>query len=205
MVSYKTRFWITTILIYASSFISGMTDCIKSVTVVDMKLLFGADDSLYSLLLSVVLIGYMLSSATCSFSVAHFGYRTVLTLGLALCYLGDISSMFINSFQLGIVTQFVAMAGVGMLDNAVGSLCSKLFVEHSGVYMSYMGFFYGIGATVGPLIAGWIDTLCPDYTFRAVYLWISFIPLLVAIVTLLAPLALNYPNDPIPTSSMFWL
>ncbi|KAK8803796.1 hypothetical protein WA158_001490 [Blastocystis sp. Blastoise] len=189
----KFQFWIMTTAVYFTCFVSGFADSVRGVAIPVAMTFFNADNEIYGLYVTITLFGYVIFSSLSGFLEVSIGFKWSLVIGCICCFLGSVTTIFVNDFRWILVTQSLTMAGVGTVDTVYSSLGTYLFTEHIAVYMSIMGVLYGVGGMSGSFIAGVILEHYSDYSFRGVYFFVSIILLIISIIVSSCPFALRFP------------
>jgi len=82
------------------------------------------------------------------------GRKTILCSGLGLLALGQLAIGLSPSILTLAVGLFAAGLGAGLFEAAVNSLISDLFPSRRGFALNSMHLFWGVGASLGPMLAG---------------------------------------------------
>lgn len=140
------------IIIYLSFISLGLPDTIIGVTIPALQNDFGISLAAGGLLSMIVILGTVVSSFLSDRIINRLGtgrivFISCLTTGLAL--LGFSHS---PSFYLLLILAFPLGFGGGTVDVALNNYVAHHFKAH---HMNWLHSFWGVGATVGPIIMAW--------------------------------------------------
>ncbi|NPV53599.1 MAG: MFS transporter [Firmicutes bacterium] len=93
--------------------------------------------------------------------------RRVLILGLAIMACGLLGFGFSPSFGLMLVSSFVLGMGCGITEGTVSALVADLNPERKGFFLNLSQVFFGLGALLGPFIAG--SLVASNLSWRVMY------------------------------------
>ena len=191
----KKQFWLLVFTAYACMFGQGFTDNTRSVSYPLIRDDLHLSSTQYGSLQAMAQFSYLFWSLLTAVSLQKFGFKIVIVAAFVISILGSIGTSFSFSYLMIILTQFVATASIGSLDDAPHALSSILFKTNTGVLMLLLHSCYGIGAIVGPAYAGIISRLMPSYSYRGISI-MSCIPMLIlTIIILFIPFAIKKPQE----------
>ncbi len=107
------------------------------------------------LLASIVGIGFC-STLLGGVASDRAGKKAILCSGLGLAAVGQLTIGLSPSVEVFAVGLFAAGIGSGLFEAAVNPLVSDMFPSRKGFALNSMHLFWGVGAFMGPMIAGTI-------------------------------------------------
>jgi fucose permease len=179
--SNKRSFVTMLLIVYATMLLFGVIENIKGVSFPLIKAAFGATYDAQGGLVSFSWYGYVCFCLVAALALQRFGSRRSLLLGYLLVGLGCVAVLFAPSFLTVTLALMVLWMGFGFFEVGTNALATRAFAGKNAAYMSLMHFFYGLGAVLGPRLAGVLVTSFKA-DFRGVYL-AALVP--VVVVTLL--------------------
>jgi len=129
-------------------------------------------------------LGYLFTVIGGSLS-DRYGETAVLTLSFVLLSVPIGFMTIANTYLMCYVLLFVAGIGGGFVEASVNPLLSNMYPEKRGMALNILHAFWGVGALVGPAIAGL--TISTLHSWRVVYSISAalYIPLILVIIRLL--------------------
>lgn len=149
----KRSFILFTIAVFATGAVNGFADNLKGTALPRIQEEFLLTELHLGLLLALNATGYV---AACSFTAAlarKIGMRTCLYAGLVVIFISGVCICYSPDYTMLLVGFFVLNIGFGMLDISVGVLAAEVFTKRTGTMLNLMHFFYGVGATLSPIIS----------------------------------------------------
>ncbi len=157
------------IIIYATMFLFGLVENIKSVSFPLIKSEFGVPYDSQGGLVSMTWFGYVIFSLVASLFMLRFGIKRSILAGYILVCSGAVATLAAPTFWLAGLSLLVVNAGFGFFEVGTNALGTVVFTRRAALMMNLMHFFYGFGAILGPKTAGiFTDVLAMNW--RQVYL-----------------------------------
>jgi len=177
-----------TIAVFSCFAILGVADNIRGTALPRIQDEFSLTELHLGLLLTANSVGYI---TACTFTAAlarRIGMKTCLVAGLSVIVLAGVCVCYSPGFAVLVLGFFILNVGFGMLDISAGIIAARIFTKRTGMMMNIAHFFFGIGATMSPLIStGLMAARFGDFLlgWRYTYLLILSFALVPAIPTLL--------------------
>ncbi len=171
------------ILIYATMVLSGLTETAKAITLPAIKANFGISYLETGNLVSITTFAYV---GVCFFATIYMkkiGIKYALLTGYLILITGFLMNLFALNYGIVTVAIVILTSSFGMFEVGNNALAMKLFVKRTALLFSFMHFFYGIGAIVGPYVAVWILSI-PFVAsngisaWRYIYIFLSVLPVI---------------------------
>jgi fucose permease len=105
-------------------------------------------------MVSMLSLSYMGFSIVAGIFLGRFGIKPAVLSGFAVLILGLFSIFFMPGFFSTAAALVLVFAGFGFFDVGINALASRAFTSKTAMLMNMLGAFYGIGAIIGPKIAG---------------------------------------------------
>jgi fucose permease len=146
---------------------------------------YRVNEATIGLLFFASAIGYFLSALSSGFLTARLGQRWYLVTGSALFLLCCLLLALKPAFALVLVIRLFMGIAVAMMEAGLNLFLTTL--SNTTALLNYLHAFYGVGALLGPLIAGAILALSFGWN-AAFFAWALFsLPLLLGLFTLFQP------------------
>lgn len=187
------------IIIYATMFLFGLVENIKSVSFPLIKAEFGVPYDSQGGLVSMTWFGYVIFSLLASLFMLRFGIKRSILAGYLLVAGGALATLVSPSFWLAGLSLMVVNAGFGFFEVGTNALGTVVFTRRAALMMNLMHFFYGFGAILGPKTAGVFTDLL-NLNWRQVYLAI-ILPIAVVFFLILFNRFKVHPSQEDPTDS----
>jgi fucose permease len=156
-------------IIYATMFMFGLVENIKSVSFPLIKSEFGVPYDSQGGLVSMTWFGYVIFSLLASLFMLRFGIKRSILAGYILVISGAIATLAAPTFWLAGLSLMVVNAGFGFFEVGTNAMGTVVFTRRAALMMNLMHFFYGFGAILGPKTAGLFTDLL-EMNWRQVYL-----------------------------------
>jgi fucose permease len=134
--------------------IFGLIENIKGVSYPLIKAEFDASWEQQGFMVSMLSLSYMGFSIVAGIFLGRFGIKPALLSGFVVLLLGLFSIFFMPGFFSTAAALLLVFAGFGFFDVGVNALASRTFTSKTAILMNMLGAFYGIGAILGPRVAG---------------------------------------------------
>jgi fucose permease len=166
-------------------FLFGFLENIKGVSYPLIKTEFGVSYDEQGRMVSLLSFSYTFFCVVAGFILSRFGVKKVYLLGFIFALLGLLSVFFAPNFWISAVCLFFVFSCFGLFEIGINGLASILFTKKAALFLNLLHFMYGVGAILGPRVAG---ILCgtEGMSWRHVYLFsiplvlVFFIPAAVA-------------------------
>jgi fucose permease len=162
------RLWLI-IIAFGVSLIFGVVENIKGVSFPLIKAEFGASYEQQGALVSLLSGGYVLFCLIAGIFLSRFGVKRSLLSGFLCIFLSLGLVSFMPSFPAVGAALFPAYAAFGFFEVGVNALGAQVFTKRAALLMSLLHFFYGAGAIIGPLAAGFLTSKAA-FSWRHIYL-----------------------------------
>jgi len=142
------------ILLFATMLIFGLIDNFKGVSFPLIRAEFNATWEQQGLLVSLLSAAYVIFSVIAGIFLSRFGIKPSFLFGYTALSLGLVAVFFSPGFFLTAAALFLVSAVFGFFEIGVNALASQLFTKKTALLMSLLHAFYGLGAMLGPGVAG---------------------------------------------------
>jgi fucose permease len=176
--------------------IFGLIENIKGVSYPLIKTEYGASYEQLGFMVSVLSAAYVGFSVIAGIFLGRFGIKPSFLFGFAALSIGLFAVFFSPGFFLSASALFAVFAGFGFFEVGINALASRLFVKKAALLMNMLHAFYGIGAMLGPRVAGLI-TNNAGLSWRYVYLF--SLPL--ALVLFVPAIFSRFPGTEVPDTA----
>ncbi|MCL2007096.1 MAG: MFS transporter [Treponema sp.] len=179
------------ILLFGTMLIFGMVENFKGVSFPLIRGEFGASWEQMGLMISMISIFYTGFSVLAGIFLGRFGVKPSYLLGFSIISAGFLAVFYLPGFFLTASALLLASAGFGFFEISINALASKLFVKRAALLMNLLHSFYGFGAVIGPIAAGYIAGSV-GLSWRHAYLF----TLPVSLALLIPAIIIRFPEDP---------
>ena len=149
----KTRYRLTVTNLMMSFVVKGMMENHRSITFPLIRDYFGISYDQYGLFTSLLTVFYMVALLICTLMSTYINYKMVIIVSYCCMILGSGGVIFAKSFGFAVFSIMIIWLGHGFFDVGANASSTLIFTKNTGVMMSLMHFYYGIGALAGPNIA----------------------------------------------------
>ena len=163
-------------ILFGAMFIFGYIENIKGVTYPLIKADFTISYEQQGVMVSVLSFSYVLFCLVGGILIGSQGVKKTLSLGFAFMILGLIGACFLPRFLMVAASLFAISAAFGVFEVSINALATQVFTARAALLMSLLHFFYGVGSSFSPRIAGVISA---SFDWRYVYLF--SVPLVVVL------------------------
>ncbi|MFD1850741.1 MFS transporter [Oceanobacillus bengalensis] len=167
------------LIIYATYISLGLPDSLLGVAWPEMAGDFNVGYSAAGIISMTIAICTVISSLQTIRITKRLGTGRLVLGSVLLTAIGLIGFAITQNFFLLIVAALPLGFGAGAIDTSVNDYVAVNFKAH---HMNWLHAFWGVGATLGPIIMG--ISLNNDYSWRNGYLIISGIQLIIVIILL---------------------
>ncbi|KAM7456071.1 hypothetical protein BLSTO_03173 [Blastocystis sp. subtype 1] len=180
----KTRYRLTVTNLMMSLIVKGMMENHRSITFPLIRDYFGISYDQYGLFTSLLTVFYMVAMLICTLMSTYINYKMVIIVAYCCMILGSAGVIFAKSFGFAVFSIMIIWLGHGFFDVSANASSTLIFTKNTGVMMSLMHFYYGIGALAGPNIASWSVKLLHNnfYSAYQVFLVICVVCLIACIL-----------------------
>ena len=144
------------ILLFGTMLLFGMIENIKGISYPLIREEFSASWEQIGLMVSILSIAYTSFTILAGIFLGRFGIKPSFLLGYGAIFAGLIAVFFVPGFFLAVAALLLAFSGFGIFEISINALASRLFVKKAALLMNLLHSFYGIGAVIGPVAAGFI-------------------------------------------------
>jgi fucose permease len=181
-------------IVYATMFFFGLVENLKGVVFPLVKTEFRVPYHEQGGLVSLTWFGYVAFCFLAALFLSRFGVKRSLLTGYALVCTGALLTLSAPSFFAVSLTLMIVNSGFGFFEVGANALGTVAFTSRAALMMNLMHFFYGLGAILGPQIAGLLtDTL--QFSWRQVYLIVILPLILVACFIAVTRFEVNAKDD----------
>ena len=148
----KRNFALLAIAIFSAFAIFGFTDSARGSAIPRIQADFDLTELDLGVLLTGNVVGYLVS---CTFTAAlarKIGIKSCLITGLLIMPVSGVFMCLAQSFTTLAAAYFLLNLGFGMLEVSLGIIAATTFTKNTGAMLNLAHFFYGVGATISPLI-----------------------------------------------------
>ena len=170
-------------ILFGSMFIFGFIGNIKGVSYPLIKTEFNISYEQQGMMVSLHTLSYMLFCLVGGILLGSLGVKRTFIAGFIFMFAGLGSLIFMPGFWHVTGSLMAVFACFGLFEVSSNALAAQLFTSRAALLMSLMHFFYGMGSSLGPRVAG---ALAAFMNWRYVYLLSVSLVLLFFIASLLA-------------------
>jgi fucose permease len=168
-------------IIYIAFISLGIPDAILGVAWPEMRLDFGVPLDVAGLIIITSTFSTILSSLASGFLIKKIGTAKITLFSVGLTAVALIGISFVPSFYWIILFAIPLGFGAGSIDTALNNYVALHYKTH---HMNWLHAFWGIGATMGPIIMSAFFAL--NYSWRNGYMTIGFIQLGIFLILLIS-------------------
>lgn len=190
VMSVNRAGWLRVALAYATFVMIGAGDAGFGVVLPSIQRAYGIDKATVSLLFLCGTSGYLTAAFTSGLLVDKLGIRRFLSLGALVFVLGALGLSVAPPFVLVMGIYIGFGFSVGVLDAGLNAYVAGL--PNNTSMLNYLHACYGLGALIGPVVAGTILTI--GLGWNALYLVWSILGLLVLVGTWLVYTGIARPK-----------
>lgn len=169
----------------------GLLDNAKSVSYPVIQEVFNLTATEYGALQSTVQFSYMIWALITASVLGYFGFKFTFLIGFLISMIGCFVTTKAKGFTSLLLTQFFACAGMGILDDGPNALSSVLFTKNTGILMLLLHAFYGVGASFGPVLAGFMIRTFPSLSFSGIYYALTLCLFVFLVLVFLSPFSID--------------
>jgi len=177
-------------LLFGTMLMFGLVENIRGVSFPLIRDEFDLPFERQGFMVAMLSLAYVVSNIIAGIFLWRFGIKPSAFAGYSVICLGLILVPFMPSFFPVTFALFAVFGGFGFLDVGMNALASKVFVAKAALLMNLLHSFYGIGAIIGPRLAGFI-VANTEFGWRSVYVF--SLPL--ALLTFALAIAARFPKD----------
>ncbi|GGH22064.1 MFS transporter [Paenibacillus segetis] len=134
----------------------GLAHVVVGSIMPDLLLHYGKDYSAGGSLIFAQFAGFLVGVLVSPLLISKFGKRTGLLIAIGLLCLAELCYTMLPPWEWMYLVGSVAGFGFGMIEAVIGTLIIVAIKEGTAIAMSRLEVFFGIGALVMPLLAGWL-------------------------------------------------
>ena len=152
-VERKRDYILMTFAVFMVMAVLGLADNLKGTMLPRIQDEFRLTELNLGLILAVNAAGYL---TACTFTTAlarKIGIKTCLAGGCLLVISSGLFIFLAPGFPALVCAFFVMNVGFGMLDLSAAVIAAKIFIKKTGMMMSLAQFFFGVSATLSPVVS----------------------------------------------------
>lgn len=130
----------------------GVTDAVLGVALPGVMAHYAVTQAVVSVLFPASSLGFLVAAFTSGLLFERLGQRSALMLGVALLLFGALCFAVLVPFALLPLALLCIGSGEAILDAGLNAYFARS--PASGKLLNYLHAFYGVGALLGPLLAG---------------------------------------------------
>jgi len=166
----KLRRVLLYILLFGTMLMFGLVENIRGVSLPLIRDEFDVPFERQGLMVSMLSFAFVVSNIIAGIFLGRFGIKPSILAGFSSICLGVVLVFFMPGFFSITLALFTVFAGFGFLDIGMNALASRAFVTKAALLMNLLHSFYGIGAIIGPQVAGFV-VKNTEFDWRSVYLF----------------------------------
>ena len=182
----KTRYNLTVTNLMMGLIVKGIMENCRSYTFPLIKEYFNVSYDKYGLFTSCLSVFYVMATLMCTLMSSFINYKWVFIVAYGCMVVGSFCLLFAKSFGFAAFCIMLMWLGHGFFDVGANASSTLIFTKNTGVMMSLMHFYYGVGALLGPNITSWSVKWLGN-SFYSAYLVLLVICILTLIATILLP------------------
>ena len=188
-MSKSSRSIVLFIILFGTMFLFGFVENVKGVTYPLIKTELNVSYEQQGIMVSLLSLSYVLFCLIGGILIGSLGVKKAFAAGYVIMFLGLAGTFFMPGFWFVASALVVVSAGFGLFEVGCNALAAQIFTSRAALLMSLMHFFYGVGSSLSPRVAG---TLSAALGWRHVYL--LYAPL--ALVFFIPSLLTRFPLPP---------
>jgi len=152
-VERKRDYILMTFAVFMVMAVLGLADNLKGTMLPRIQDEFRLTELNLGLILAVNAVGYL---TACTFTTAlarKIGIKTCLAGGCLLVISSGLFIFLAPGFPALVCAFFLMNVGFGMLDLSAAVIAAKIFIKKTGMMMSLAQFFFGVSATLSPVVS----------------------------------------------------
>ena len=155
------------VILFGAMIMFGFIENIKGVTYPLIKTNFDISYEQQGMMISILSLGYVIFCLVGGILLGSFGVRNTFFSGFVFMLLGLAGVFFLPGFLAVAASLFIIAAAFGLFEVSINALATQVFVSRAALLMSLLHFFYGVGSSLSPRVAG---VLSAAANWRIVYL-----------------------------------
>lgn len=166
---------------------NAISENIRGVLIPVFKSEFGVKDTNIGIFLFIGSLGYVIATFIGGLLCEKVGQKKVLSIGIITMIASLGIFIKANIFEVLLLGMFIMNLGLAFTSIAINTLIPVLLLSFQAILMNVTHFCYGLGASIGPKMAG--NLINKGINWRNIYLCIAivFVVLLVIFVFLKVP------------------
>ncbi|GHV90701.1 hypothetical protein AGMMS50268_12040 [Spirochaetia bacterium] len=142
------------IVIYGDMMLYGYLNSMKGVTFPLIKNSFRASHGDQGLMVAMISFTAVIFCIISGVFMSRFGLKKTIITGFILIGLGMAAIFFAAGFWMAAALYLIIQSGFGFFEIGLNGMGVRIFTVRSGLMLSLLHFFYGLGAITGPRFAG---------------------------------------------------
>ncbi len=168
--------------LFLGMFALGFVESLRGPLLPEIRAFFGISYGAFGTVLAISSAAFLLGSLTAGPTLRRVGARTTLRTANILIACGLLVIGFSHSVPLFAAGLLLLGFGGGFFDLSINGVAGRAFARNPGLMMNLLHLLFGVGATVGPIVAGTL--LARDFRWDHIYRMAIVLPLLALIGTL---------------------
>ena len=177
-------------LLFSTILIFGLIANFKVVSFPLLKAEFSASWEQQGLLVSMLQISYVSFCIIAGVFLGRFDIKPPFLSGFVFLSAGLVSMFFVPSFFLAAAAFLLIQAGFGFFEVGANALAARVFIKKPAMLLNILHAFYGVGAFIGPMAAGFI-TSNAGLNWRFAY----FFSLPLSLILFLLAIFVKFPGN----------
>ena len=153
-MSKRIRTVLLFLILYGTMFLFGFVENLRAFSYPLIKAEFGVSYEQQGALVSVLSLSYVLFCLSGGFLLARSGIKKEIFTGFIVIIVGLLGIFFMKGFLFIASALFLVSASFGLFEVGLNALAARLFTTRAALLMSLLHFFYGVGSSLSPRIAG---------------------------------------------------
>lgn len=178
-IQHKSTF-ILIFFIFLLMIMNAVAENIRGVLVPVFKLEFGVKDTNIGVFLFIGSLGYVIATFIGGLLCEKIGQKKVLLTGMIFMIISLIMFMKVDVFIGLLIGIFIMNLGLALTSIAINTLIPVLLLSFQALLMNVTHFCYGIGASIGPKVAG--NLISKGVNWRNIYMYILFMFIILLII-----------------------
>ena len=187
-MSKRVRSVLLFLILYGTMFIFGFVENLRGFSYPLIKTEFGISYEQQGMLVSVLSLSYVLFSLSGGILLSRAGIKKAILTGFVVMILGLIGIFFMGGFLFVAAALFFVSAGFGFFEVGLNALGARIFTARAALLMSLLHFFYGVGSSISPRIAGVL-------TARLGWRYVFFLSIPLVLIFFVFTLLARFPSE----------
>jgi Fucose permease len=157
------------ILSFGVMLMMGLIDSMRGPIIPNIRTGFNINYTSVGTMLFIASLGFLVSTFVSGLLCDRFGQKKVLFFGF-ICSMAGILTIGISpNFGAFLAAMGLLNIGLGSVEMGVNSVVSGAVLKKQAMFMNFLHFFYGLGASIGPRYSGILLNM--NVSWRRIYLF----------------------------------